>query len=145
VPISTPKHLKPNPSQCFGEIAFCAVTAAEQVKGFGTRLMNSTKQAARDHDALSHFLTYADNNAVGYFLKQGFTRSITLPREVWGGFIKDYDGGTLMECVLHPRLPYGDLAGMLRQQKVREGACVCFWGRGQVCALAGSDLVSLVC
>ncbi|GBF97233.1 histone acetyltransferase [Raphidocelis subcapitata] len=101
----------------FGEIAFCAVTAAEQVKGFGTRLMNRTKGAARDHDGLTHFLTYADNNAVGYFLKQGFTRGITLPREVWGGYIKDYDGGTLMECVLHARLPYADLAGMLRQQK----------------------------
>ena len=29
--------------QGFGEIAFCAVTAMEQVKGFGTRLMNHTK------------------------------------------------------------------------------------------------------
>jgi histone acetyltransferase len=105
------------PAQTFGEIAFCAVTAAEQVKGFGTRLMNQTKAAARGHDGLTHFLTYADNNAVGYFLKQGFTRAISLPREVWGGFIKDYDGGTLMECALHPKLPYADLAGMLRAQK----------------------------
>lgn len=31
--------------QGFGEIAFCAVTANEQVKGFGTRLMNYTKVA----------------------------------------------------------------------------------------------------
>ena len=30
-------------AQGFGEIAFCAVTAIEQVKGFGTRLMNYTK------------------------------------------------------------------------------------------------------
>ncbi len=30
-------------TQGFGEIAFCAVTAHEQVKGFGTRLMNYTK------------------------------------------------------------------------------------------------------
>ena len=29
--------------QSFGEIAFCAVTATEQVKGFGARLMNWTK------------------------------------------------------------------------------------------------------
>ena len=29
--------------QGFAEIAFCAVTANEQVKGFGTRLMNYTK------------------------------------------------------------------------------------------------------
>lgn len=57
-------------SQKFGEIAFCAVTADEQVKGYGTRLMNHLKQYARDQDGLTHFLTYADNNAVGYFNKQ---------------------------------------------------------------------------
>ncbi|CAL5433075.1 unnamed protein product [Camellia sinensis] len=51
-------------SQMFGEIAFCAITADEQVKGYGTRLMNHLKQHARDVDRLTHFLTYADNNAV---------------------------------------------------------------------------------
>jgi histone acetyltransferase len=40
------------------------------VRGFGTRLMNHTKAMARDRDAISYFLTYADNNAVGYFKKQ---------------------------------------------------------------------------
>lgn len=59
-----------NHSQRFGEIAFCAITADEQVKGYGTRLMNHLKQYARDMDGLTHFLTYADNNAVGYFIKQ---------------------------------------------------------------------------
>lgn len=57
-------------SQKFGEIAFCAIMADEQVKGYGTRLMNHLKQHARDVDGLTHFLTYADNNAVGYFVKQ---------------------------------------------------------------------------
>jgi hypothetical protein len=28
------------------------------------------KHHARDADRLTHFLTYADNNAVGYFVKQ---------------------------------------------------------------------------
>jgi hypothetical protein len=32
--------------------------------------MNHLKQHARDADGLTHFLTYADNNAVGYFVKQ---------------------------------------------------------------------------
>lgn len=56
--------------QGLGEIAFCAVAANQQVRGFGTRLMNHTKAMARDRDGLTHFLTYADNNAVGYFTKQ---------------------------------------------------------------------------
>lgn len=58
------------PCQALGEIAFCAVSATHQVKGHGTRLMNWTKEHARSHDNLTHFLTYADNNAVGYFSKQ---------------------------------------------------------------------------
>ncbi len=33
------------------------------------------------HDKLQYFLTYADNNAVGYFSKQGFTTGITMPKE----------------------------------------------------------------
>ena len=36
---------------------------------------------ARKRDHLTHFLTYADNNAVGYFAKQGFTKEITLDRD----------------------------------------------------------------
>jgi hypothetical protein len=36
---------------------------------------------ARDHDRMFGFLTYADNNAVGYFTKQGFTKEITMPKE----------------------------------------------------------------
>ncbi|KAG2437573.1 hypothetical protein HYH02_011214 [Chlamydomonas schloesseri] len=104
--------------QAFGEIAFCAVTSHEQVKGYGTRLMNQTKEFARTVDRLTHFLTYADNNAVGYFEKQGFTREITLERERWQGYIKDYDGGTLMECVMHPRISYTALPDLIRTQRL---------------------------
>ncbi|KAJ7526462.1 hypothetical protein O6H91_16G007500 [Diphasiastrum complanatum] len=108
---------RPYSSQRFGEIAFCAITADEQVKGYGTRLMNHLKQYARDVDGLTHFLTYADNNAVGYFTKQGFTKEIELEKERWQGYIKDYDGGTLMECKIDPKLPYTDLPIMIRRQR----------------------------
>ncbi|TVU31063.1 hypothetical protein EJB05_22730 [Eragrostis curvula] len=108
---------RPYASQRFGEIAFCAITADEQVKGYGTRLMNHLKQHARDADGLTHFLTYADNNAVGYFVKQGFTKEITLDKERWQGYIKDYDGGILMECKIDPKMPYVDLATMIRRQR----------------------------
>jgi N-acetylglutamate synthase-like GNAT family acetyltransferase len=33
--------------QGFAEIAFCAITASEQVRGYGTRLMNHTKEHAK--------------------------------------------------------------------------------------------------
>ncbi|CAH9134016.1 unnamed protein product [Cuscuta epithymum] len=108
---------RPYLSQKFGEIAFCAITADEQVKGYGTRLMNHLKQFARDDDGLTHFLTYADNNAVGYFVKQGFTKEIYLEKERWQGYIKDYDGGILMECKIDPKLPYTNLSTMIRRQR----------------------------
>jgi histone acetyltransferase len=57
----------------FAEIAFCAVTANEQVLGHGTLMMNHLKQYAIEN-GITHFLTYADNFAVGYFRKQGFTK-----------------------------------------------------------------------
>lgn len=73
--------------QGLGEIAFCAVAANQQVRGFGTRLMNHTKAMARDHDGLTHFLTYADNNAVGYFSKQVWVRA-RLPESEGAGPIE---------------------------------------------------------
>ncbi|CAL0326874.1 unnamed protein product [Lupinus luteus] len=108
---------RPYVNQKFGEIAFCAITADEQVKGYGTRLMNHLKQFARNLDGLTHFLTYADNNAVGYFIKQGFTKEIHLDKDRWQGYIKDYDGGILMECKIDPKLPYTDLSTMIRRQR----------------------------
>jgi len=39
------------------------------------------QEAAKVHDGLEFFLTYADNNAVGYFEKQGFTKEVTMDRE----------------------------------------------------------------
>lgn len=101
----------------FAEIAFCAVAQTLQVSGFGTRLMNWTKYYARENDAMEYFLTYADNAAVGYFAKQGFTKFQSMPKERWYGYIKDYDGGTLMECYIHPTLPYNNIPDMIETQK----------------------------
>lgn len=53
----------------FAEIVFLAVTSSEQVKGYGTRLMNHLKEFVR-HRGIEYFLTYADNFALGYFRKQ---------------------------------------------------------------------------
>ncbi|KAI3436320.1 hypothetical protein D9Q98_002373 [Chlorella vulgaris] len=105
------------PAARLGEIAFCAVAQTLQVTGYGTRLMNWTKHYARQMDGLEYFLTYADNNAVGYFSKQSFTKTVSLEKDKWYGFIKDYDGGTLMECRIHPTLPYAGFPEMLAKQR----------------------------
>jgi histone acetyltransferase len=57
----------------FAEIAFCAVSATHQVKGYGTKLMNLLKRHAVT-EGIEYFITYADNYAIGYFKKQGFTK-----------------------------------------------------------------------
>jgi histone acetyltransferase len=102
----------------FGEIAFLAVTGNEQVKGLGTRLMNHLKSYCQSID-IYRFLTYADNYAIGYFKKQGFSKEITLEDDKYKGYIKDYDGGTLMECVLRPEINYLDVQGMTKIQRAK--------------------------
>ena len=59
---------RPFRNQRFAEIVFLAITTSEQVKGYGTRLMNKLKDHAQTED-LQYFLTYADNNAIEYFRK----------------------------------------------------------------------------
>ncbi len=102
--------------QKFAEIAFCAVTATEQVKGFGTQLMNELKQHVIG-EGITHFLTYADNYAIGYFKKQGFSKSIGMPKDRWSDYIKDYDGGTLMECYIHPTFPFSKTRKTIEHQR----------------------------
>ncbi|DAZ98640.1 TPA: hypothetical protein N0F65_000835 [Lagenidium giganteum] len=100
----------------FAEIAFCAINAADQVKGYGTRLMNHLKEFVKKQ-GITHFLTYADNYAIGYFKKQGFTKSVSMPKGNWFGFIKDYDGGTLMECTIHHQIDYLNITNMVQRQR----------------------------
>ena len=92
-------------------------------QGYGSHLMNHLKDHVKaTTPRCRHFLTYADNYAIGYFKKQvgscsspsyqprylitrslfrqGFTKEITLDRSVWAGYIKDYEGGTIMHVRL---------------------------------------------
>ncbi|OAL64158.1 histone acetyltransferase GCN5 [Trichophyton rubrum] len=101
----------------FAEIVFCAISAKHQVKGYGAHLMAHLKDYIRATSPVMHFLTYADNYAIGYFQKQGFTKDITLEESVWMGYIKDYEGGTLMQCTLLPRVRYLEAGRMLLKQK----------------------------
>jgi len=83
-------------SRGFAEIVFCAIRASEQVKGYGSHLMNHLKDHVKQSTTCMHFLTYADNYAIGYFKKQGFSKDVVLDKSVWMGYIKDYEGATVM-------------------------------------------------
>ncbi|EAX89975.1 acetyltransferase, GNAT family protein [Trichomonas vaginalis G3] len=89
----------------FAEIAFCAVSSTGQIKGYGSHIMSQVKtymQAMQIHNVL----TYADNSAVGYFNRQGFTLQINLDPQIWRHCIKDYQGATLIHCKLYPSIDY---------------------------------------
>ncbi|KAJ3126220.1 histone acetyltransferase [Nowakowskiella sp. JEL0407] len=101
----------------FSEIVFCAIDSSAQVKGYGARLMSWVKDHVREAHEINHFLTYADNFAIGYFKKQGFSTEISLDKSVWMGYIKDYEGGTMMECVTVPKVKYVNLAEILSAQR----------------------------
>lgn len=70
--------------QGFTEIVFCAVTSSKQVKGYGTHMMNHLKDYSTQR-GIKHFLTYADEFAIGYFRKQGFSDDIKVARPVYAG------------------------------------------------------------
>jgi histone acetyltransferase len=73
------------------------------VKGYGTHMMNHLKDYMVEKLGIVHLLTYADEFAIGYFIKQDFITDFALPPEQYKGYIKDYQGATLMYCHLHPK------------------------------------------
>ncbi|CAJ0571484.1 unnamed protein product, partial [Mesorhabditis spiculigera] len=127
--------------QGFSEIVFCAVTADEQVKGYGTHLMNHVKEFHAQSLQIYHLMTYADKLAIGYFSKQGFTTEIPIPQENYKGFIKDYDGATLMACHLHPQIPYTHYAQfcMVERDLIREVAKIVYPNEAEKVTRAGIE------
>lgn len=49
---------------------------------------------------------------------QGFTKDVTLPRSYWAGYIKDYEGATIMQCTMLPRIQYLEAGLILLKQKM---------------------------
>ncbi|KAL3263012.1 hypothetical protein ABHI18_002221 [Aspergillus niger] len=116
----------------FAEIVFSAVSSDQQVKGYGAHLMAHLKDYVRATSPVMHFLTYADNYATGYFQKQGFTKEITLDKSIWMGYIKDYEGGTLMQFSMLPRIRYLEVGRMLLKQKACVLAKLRPWSRNHI-------------
>lgn len=106
--------------------------------------MNHLKEYHIKHEILN-FLTYADEYAIGYFKKQvrcqegfldvnifrnlkpplsdfqGFSKDIKVPKAKYVGYIKDYEGATLMGCELNPSIPYTEFSVIIKKQKEVRG------------------------
>ncbi|GLA52317.1 hypothetical protein AnigIFM63604_009166 [Aspergillus niger] len=85
----------------FAEIVFCAASSDQQVKGYGGASHGPLEGLRQSHIP-------------------SFTKEITLDKSIWMGYIKDYEGGTLMQCSMLPRIRYLEVGRMLLKQK----ACV---------------------
>eukprot|EP00792_Barthelona_sp_PAP020_P005714 TRINITY_DN2765_c0_g1_i1.p1 TRINITY_DN2765_c0_g1~~TRINITY_DN2765_c0_g1_i1.p1 ORF type:complete len:1038 (+),score=273.50 TRINITY_DN2765_c0_g1_i1:32-3115(+) len=97
---------RPEPEREFVEVVFVCVHQDTQTAGYGTRMMNHLKEYAKKIGC-KFLLTYADNTAIDFFRKQGFTTKLSkehLPK--WVGVIKDYVQSTLMECRLYKEINY---------------------------------------
>ena len=56
---------KPFQHRRFVEIVFAAVKSSEQVKGYGSAIMNHLKEQVKLLGDYRYFITYADNYAIG--------------------------------------------------------------------------------
>ncbi|SCV48380.1 probable histone acetyltransferase [Fusarium fujikuroi] len=79
------------------EVAFCAVSSKEQIKGYGAALMDHLKDYIKATSPVTHLLTYADNYHIGFIVKQGFKRA-TLDESVVRECRKGYRNVTLLQC-----------------------------------------------
>jgi len=79
-------------------------------------MMNYLKDYHVKNNTLN-FLTYADEYATGYFKKQGFSTQITMQKSAYQGYIKEYEGATLMGCKLNPKIQYVEFSLILKKQK----------------------------
>ena len=43
---------------------------------------------------------------------------ITMERQRWAPLIKDYEGGTLMECYINPNINYVEIPATIRKQRM---------------------------
>ena len=66
---------------------------------------------------IEYMITYGVNMALGFFKKQGFSDKISMPLNLYEGFIKEYDGGKLMECKIHPTIDYINVENIIKMQK----------------------------
>jgi histone acetyltransferase len=98
------------------EVVFLAVVSERQIKGFGTKIMNQLKAKMQER-GIRILMTCADNLAIGYFQKQGFHREVLIPPVLYKGYLKDYEGSTLMECLLHKTVDYRHIVSIIRERK----------------------------
>ncbi|EET02394.1 Histone acetyltransferase, GCN5 family [Giardia duodenalis] len=104
------------PDVRIAEIAFCAVSITRQYSGLGHCIMNYLKEHIKKR-GYTDIVTYADNAALEYFHKQGFSKNITMPEAIWHGRVKHYDQAIFVQCPLYRNIDYTKVMQRLRRQR----------------------------
>lgn len=76
--------------------------------------MNRLKEYAKSI-GVTDIVTYADDNAVSFFEKQGFSQKIYLEKSRWYGRIKHYEGAKFVHCPLYIGINYETLDEELKE------------------------------
>lgn len=63
------------------------------------------------------------------FQFQGFSKDIKVPKAKYVGYIKDYEGATLMGCELNPSIPYTEFSVIIKKQKEVWDFCLLLFNR----------------
>ncbi|KAH0571504.1 Histone acetyltransferase GCN5 [Spironucleus salmonicida] len=99
------------------EIAFCAVASTRKYMGIGAKIMNYLKDQLI-LDGYTDIVTYADNSAIEYFSKCGFSKKIYLQENIWHGRVKHYDGATFVQCKLYSGIKYSEVGKLVQDQRM---------------------------
>ena len=86
----------------FIELIFFAISTRVQGFGYGSYLMSFLKDFARSR-GIQYIITCADNNAIIFFLKQGFSKILSNPISLWFRHIREYEDIELMECSVNSK------------------------------------------
>ena len=89
----------------FAEIVFCVIGSKFHTKGYGSFMMTHLKIYLQSIGILNIY-TYADDTALGFFHRHGFSLHSKLPKEEWAGFLKDYSEATLLSCPIYKNVDY---------------------------------------
>ena len=89
----------------FAEIVFCVIGSKFHTNGFGSYMMTHFKNYLQSINILNIY-TYADDTALGFFHRHGFSLHSKLPKKEWAGYLKDYSEATLLSCPIYKNVDY---------------------------------------
>ncbi|CEM01677.1 unnamed protein product [Vitrella brassicaformis CCMP3155] len=112
----------------FVELALLAIgpEAQAQYQDCGSVLLAHLKENLKslqmaDDQRLECLVTFADNGALSFYERQGFSSHLRWPVENYSGLITHYEGATLMDCPISHEIDYIEQLLQAEQQEADDG------------------------